>query len=240
MSRLELTNVHVRYGSVVALRGVALVAEPGRIHAVIGPNGAGKSTMLVAVAGACEGRVSGAITLDGVSIARDAPEKRVRAGVALVPEGRRIFARLTVEENLELARAGRANRAVVEVADIYDRFPILGEFASRQAGLLSGGQQQQLAIGRALMTRPTVLLLDEPSLGLAPKVVEEVFGTVIALRDEGLAIVLVEQNARRAAELADTTSVLRNGRIEGSGARAVGDELVQAFFSARLDGGGAP
>lgn len=233
MSRLDLIDVHVRYGPVAALRGIDLVAESGRILALIGPNGAGKSTTLLAVAGACEGKVSGRMVLDGNDISKDSPEKRTRAGIALVPEGRRIFTKLTVEENLTLARAGRADRPEVKVAEIYERFSVLGDFAGRPAGLLSGGQQQQLAIGRALMTRPNVLLLDEPSLGLAPKVVEEVFQAVVRLRDEGLAVVLVEQNAKRAAELADSTYVLRNGQFEGEGRTAVGDELAHAFFSAR-------
>jgi len=232
MSRLELTDLHVRYGAVAAVRGINLVAESGRILALIGPNGAGKSTTLLALAGACEGKVSGRMVLDGTDISRHSPEKRTRAGIAFVPEGRRIFTKLTVEQNLTIARAGRANRAEVKVAEIYERFSVLGDFASRPAGLLSGGQQQQLAIGRALMTRPNVLLLDEPSLGLAPKVVEEVFEAVVALRDEGLAVVLVEQNAKRAAELSDVTYVLRNGQLDGEGSTAVGDELVQAFFSA--------
>jgi branched-chain amino acid transport system ATP-binding protein len=233
MPRLELTDLHVRYGAVAAVRGIGLSVESGRIVALIGPNGAGKSTTLLAVAGACEGKVSGQIVLDGNDIAGNSPEKRTRAGIALVPEGRRIFTKLTVEQNLTLARAGRADRTEVKVAEIYERFPVLGDFAGRPAGLLSGGQQQQLAIGRALMTRPNVLLLDEPSLGLSPKVVEEVFEAIVALRDEGLAVVLVEQNAKRAAELADTTYVLRNGQFEGEGRTAVGDELAHAFFSAR-------
>jgi branched-chain amino acid transport system ATP-binding protein len=145
-----------------------------------------------------------------------------------------------VERNLTLARAGRAHRAEVKVADIYDRFPILGDFSRRQAGLLSGGQQQQLAIGRALMMRPSVLLLDEPSLGLSPKIVEEVFQSVIALREEGMTIVLVEQNAKRAAELADVTYVMRYGTLEGKGATAVTEELAQAFFSAGEEEGNRP
>ncbi|MCX2750060.1 ABC transporter ATP-binding protein [Arthrobacter sp. MI7-26] len=235
MSRLELSDLHVRYGAVAALRGVDLVVESGTILALIGPNGAGKSTTLLAMAGACEGKVSGRIVFNGNDISLHSPEKRTRAGIALVPEGRRIFTKLSVEQNLTVARAGRADRAEVEVEEIYERFPVLGDFASRQAGLLSGGQQQQLAIGRALMMRPTVLLLDEPSLGLSPKIVEEVFQTVVTLRDEGMTIVLVEQNAKRAAELADVTYVMRHGKLEGKGATAVTEELAQAFFSARGD-----
>jgi len=237
MPRLELIDLHVRYGAIAAIRGANLAVESGQILALIGPNGAGKSTTLAALAGACEGKVSGQIVFDGKDISRHSPEKRARAGIALVPEGRRIFTKLTVEQNLTVARAGRADRAEVKVADIYERFPILGDFAGRQAGLLSGGQQQQLAIGRALMMRPTVLLLDEPSLGLSPKIVEEVFQSVLTLRDEGMAILLVEQNAKRAAELADTTYVMRHGKVEGEGAKAVGEELSQAFFAARGDEG---
>ena len=239
MSRLELIDLRVRYGAVGAVRGIDLVVESGRILALIGPNGAGKSTTLLALAGACEGKVSGRIVLDGKDISGDSPEKRTRAGIALVPEGRRIFTKLTVEQNLTLARAGNAGRAEVKIAEIYERFSVLGDFARRPAGLLSGGQQQQLAIGRALMTRPNLLLLDEPSLGLAPKVVEDVFEAVVRLRDEGLAVVLVEQNAKRAAELADMTYVLHNGQVDGEGRAAVGDELAHAFFAASDSDGSA-
>lgn len=233
MSHLEVTELRVRYGAVAAVRGVDLTVESGEIVAMIGANGAGKSTTLLAVAGACEGRVDGTVRLDGEDISRRSPERRARLGVALVPEGRRIFTRLSVEENLTVAMAGAGRRGRQSVTDVYDKFPILGEFAKRHAGLLSGGQQQQLAIGRALMTRPTFLLLDEPSLGLAPKVVEEVFQAVVDLRAEGMGIVLVEQNAKRAAELADRTLVMRNGRIEGEGDAAVGDEMIQAFFGSK-------
>jgi len=235
MSRLELHGLHVRYGAVAAVRGFNLVAESGKITALLGPNGAGKSTTLLALAGACEGKVSGQMTLDGTEISGLSAEMRARRGIALVPEGRRIFTRLTVEQNLTIARAGRADRREVNVTEVYDRFPVLRDFATRQAGLLSGGQQQQLAIGRALMMRPTVLLLDEPSLGLSPKLVEEVFQSIVSLRDDGMAIVLVEQNAKRADELSDSTYVMRHGQLEGQGAAAVVDELDQAFISARTD-----
>lgn len=233
MSRLEIADLHVRYGAVAGVRGLDLSVDSGEIVAMIGANGAGKSTTLLAVAGACEGKVDGVVRLDGQDIGRRSPERRARSGIALVPEGRRIFTRLSVEENLTVATAGAGRRGRPALSDVYGRFPILGEFAHRHAGLLSGGQQQQLAIGRALMTRPTFLLLDEPSLGLAPKVVEEVFQAVLDLRADGMGIVLVEQNAKRAAELADRTLVMRNGRIEGEGDAAVGDEMVQAFFGSR-------
>lgn len=231
MSRLEARALTVRYGVVTALRGVDLSVDHGTITALVGPNGAGKSTALAVLAGICEGAADGTVQLDGKPIDKLTPERRSRAGIALVPEGRRIFTRLTVAENLRVAarRRGEAERLL---AGVYERFPILGDFSNRSAGLLSGGQQQQLAIGRALMTEPRFLLLDEPSLGLAPNIVEQVFSSILALRDEGLGIVLVEQNAKRAAELATTALVLRNGRIEGEGASAVDDELIQAFLGA--------
>lgn len=233
MSTLELRSVSVRYGAISAVRNITLRCEAGTVLSLIGPNGAGKSSTLLAAAGAAEGTVSGSIWLDGQDITKFSAEKRVRSGIALVPEGRRIFTRMTVEENLILAKAGVRGRGTTGVEAVYARFPILREFAKRHAGLLSGGQQQQLAIGRALMTEPRFLLLDEPSLGLSPKIVEEVFQAIIQLRTEGLGIVLVEQNAVKAAELADRTLVLRNGAVEGEGSAALNEELVEAFFGAR-------
>lgn len=231
MSRLEARDVRVRYGAVAALRGVDLSVAAGTITALVGPNGAGKSTILSVLAGICEGATEGSVHLDGDAIDRMRPEQRSRAGIALVPEGRRIFTRLSVAENLRVAGRRRGATASL-VAGVYERFPILADFAHRPAGLLSGGQQQQLAIGRALMTEPRFLLLDEPSLGLAPNIVEQVFASVVGLRAEGLGIILVEQNAKRAAELADVALVLRNGRIEGQGRQAVDAELVQTFLGA--------
>ena len=232
MSRLELHGLHVRYGAVAAVRGFDLVAESGKITALLGPNGAGKSTTLLALAGACEGKVSGQMTLDGTNTSGLSAEMRARRGIALVPEGRRIFTRLTVEQNLTLARAGRADRREVKVTEVYDRFPVLRDFATRQAGLLSGGQQQQLAIGRALMMRPTVLLLDEPSLGLSPLMVELVFSAILELKKSGLTILLIEQNVAESLALADFATVLESGKVvlAGTAADVAGNDGVRRAY----------
>jgi branched-chain amino acid transport system ATP-binding protein len=209
---LEVSSLEVRYGSVPAVRGVDLRIDQGEIVGLIGPNGAGKSTTLHAIMGAV--RPSGGdIRLAGTSIVGRMPERIVRAGVALVPEGRRIFAELTVEENLRLGLSGRRTRdgADKAVEDVYGLFPIVQETRGRQAGLLSGGQQQQLAIARALVAEPRLLLLDEPSLGLAPTVVDRVFEILRAIRELGVTILLVEQRAQRTVAFADRTYVLANG-----------------------------
>ncbi|WP_225920613.1 ABC transporter ATP-binding protein [Pseudonocardia oceani] len=220
---LSVRGLTVRYGSVTALHGVDLDVAEGELVSLVGPNGAGKSSALAAVSGLVR-PAAGTVTVAGAVVSGLPPERVVRHGVALVPEGRNIFASLTVAENLALGATIRRNAAEV-AADLereLERFPILRERYSQQAGLLSGGEQQQLAIARALMSRPRLLLLDEPSLGLAPRLVDLVFETVAQLRREGLTIVLVEQNATRAVEMADRTSVLRTGRIVRSG---TADEL---------------
>src|SRR3954471_6530974 len=188
---LELEDLEVRHGAVVAVRGLSLTVAHGEIVGLIGPNGAGKSSTLHAIMGAV--RPSGGdVRLEGRSIVGRRPEDVARAGMALVPEGRRIFAELTVDENLRLGMSAR--RAKREDVDrVHDLFPMLREFRRRQAGVLSGGQQQQLAIARALVAAPDVLLLDEPSLGLAPRLVDLVFEALTTIRDQGLAILLVEQ-----------------------------------------------
>ncbi|MEN3299402.1 ABC transporter ATP-binding protein [Pseudonocardia sp.] len=220
---LSVRGLTVRYGSVTALHGIDLDVDEGELVALVGPNGAGKSSALAAVSGLVRA-AAGTVTVAGDVVSGLAPERVVRHGVALVPEGRNIFTSLTVAENLALGATIRRDAAGV-AADLdrqLDRFPILRDRYGQQAGLLSGGEQQQLAIARALMSRPRLLLLDEPSLGLAPRLVDLVFETVAQLRREGLTIVLVEQNATRAVELADRTSVLRTGRIVRSG---TADEL---------------
>jgi branched-chain amino acid transport system ATP-binding protein len=220
---LSVRGLTVRYGSVTALHGIDLDVDEGELVALVGPNGAGKSSALAAVSGLVRA-AAGTVTVAGDVVSGLAPERVVRHGVALVPEGRNIFTSLTVAENLALGATIRRDAAGV-AADLdrqLDRFPILRDRYGQQAGLLSGGEQQQLAIARALMSRPRLLLLDEPSLGLAPRLVDLVFETVAQLRQEGLTIVLVEQNATRAVELADRTSVLRTGRIVRSG---TADEL---------------
>jgi len=209
---LELAGLDVRYGSVPAVRGVSLRVEDGEIVGLIGPNGAGKSTTLNAIMGAIPVH-AGEIRLRGQSIRKRSPESIARRGIALVPEGRRIFGEFTVEENLRLGLASRRGNGGDPLRRAYDLFPMLEEFRRRQAGLLSGGQQQQLAIGRALVAAPEVLLLDEPSLGLAPLAVDGVFEALRGIRERGVTILLVEQRALHAVALADRTHVLVGGEL---------------------------
>jgi branched-chain amino acid transport system ATP-binding protein len=211
---LEVEALEVRYGAVPAVRGVSLEVGAGEIVGLIGPNGAGKSTTLLAIMGVVP-PVGGDVRLRGRSLKGRAPEDVARAGIAFVPEGRHVFPGLTVDENLRLGLAGRRGRDGVgeDLARVYDLFPAVAESRRRPAGLLSGGQQQQLAIGRALVARPDVLLLDEPSLGLAPTVVEDVFRTLGEIREHGVSILLVEQRAQVTVSFADRTHVLANGEI---------------------------
>jgi branched-chain amino acid transport system ATP-binding protein len=236
VSALTVEKLSVRYGAVEAVRGLSLEVRPGEIVGLIGPNGAGKSSTLHAIMGVAP-VTGGDVRLDGRSLVRRRPEEVARRGVALVPEGRRIFGELTVEENLRLglaARRARRNGGGGGLSRAYDLFPVLREFRSRQAGLLSGGQQQQLAIGRALAADPDVLLLDEPSLGLAPKIVDVVFEALTQIRDAGLAVLLVEQRAQRTVALADRSHVLANGELRLTlGPEDAGDtdRLVAAYLA---------
>ena len=209
---LELEALDVRYGGVPAVRGLSLELQRGELVGLIGPNGAGKSTTLHAIMGVVP-LAGGDVRLDGRSLRGYAPEAIARAGVALVPEGRRIFGELSVEENLRLGLSARRRNGADPLADAYELFPILADFRRRQAGALSGGQQQQLAIGRALVAAPDVLLLDEPSLGLAPTLVDAVFAALTAIRERGVTVLLVEQRAQRTVALADRTYVLANGEL---------------------------
>ena len=211
---LELRDLSVRYGAVDALRNLSLVAERGEIVGLIGPNGAGKSSTLHAIMGVVR-PAGGAVLVTGASVRGRRPEAVARRGIALVPEGRRIFAELTVEENLRLGLAGRGSREGVDddLAWIHELFPVVREFRKRSAGALSGGQQQQLAIARALVARPDVLLLDEPSLGLAPTVVDAVFAALAAIRERGVTALLVEQRAQRTVAFADRTYLIANGEL---------------------------
>ncbi len=211
---LELVDLSVNYGSVPAVRKLDITVDKGEIVGLIGPNGAGKSTTLHAITGLIRPK-SGDILLAGASIVGRKPETIARAGIALVPEGRRIFAELTVEENLRLGLVGRDGRDGVEEDRrwVEELFPVVSESRSRQAGVLSGGQQQQLAIARALVAGPSVLLLDEPSLGLAPTVVDVVFDALLKIRDRGVTVLLVEQRAQRTVALADRTYVMTNGEL---------------------------
>jgi branched-chain amino acid transport system ATP-binding protein len=227
---LELENLEVRHGAVQAVRGLSLTVDRGEIVGLIGPNGAGKSSTLQAVMGLVR-PAGGDVRLHGRSLVGRRTEDIARLGVALVPEGRRIFAELTVDENLRLGAAGRPGG---DLARVYELFPIVQEFRKRHAGALSGGQQQQLAIARALIARPEVLLLDEPSLGLAPPMVDVVFAALQEIRDRGIAILLVEQRAQRTVALADRSHVLSNGNLRLTlGPEAANDSatLVAAYFA---------
>jgi branched-chain amino acid transport system ATP-binding protein len=233
--KLVLEDVHVHHGAVHAVRGVSLEVAPGEIVGLIGSNGAGKSSTLHAIMGAAT-VTGGDVRLGERTLRGRRPEDVARAGVALVPEGRRIFADLTVEENLRLGLAARRARGALAATlrRVYDLFPVVEQFRRRQAGLLSGGQQQQLAIARALVAEPDVLLLDEPSLGLAPAVVDVLFQALAAIREAGLAVLLVEQRAQRTVALADRSHVLANGELRltlGPEQADDTDALVAAYFS---------
>jgi branched-chain amino acid transport system ATP-binding protein len=232
---LELDALGVRYGSVAAVRGLSLEVGEGEIVGLIGPNGAGKSTTLNAIMGLVDSH-EGEIRLAGRPLRGRRPELITREGISLVPEGRRIFAHLTVEENLRLGLAGRRERAGAGAAleKITALFPMLAEFAHRRAGALSGGQQQQLAIGRALVADPRILLLDEPSLGLAPKIVDVVFAALAAIRDDGVTVLLVEQRAQRTVAFADRTYLISNGELRltlGPDDAADTERMVAAYLS---------
>jgi branched-chain amino acid transport system ATP-binding protein len=219
---LVLDNVHTSYGAIKAVRGVSMRVERGQLVGVIGVNGAGKSTTLWTIAGVLT-PVQGAITLNGESIVGLAPEAIVRKGIALVPEDRRILGQLTVEDNMLLGAAiYRSERARVqeELTKMYARFPILSERRSQLAGTLSGGEQQQLAIARGMMSCPNLLLLDEPSLGLAPILVEEIFEMIMQLRELGVTIVLVEQNVGRTLDIVDYVYLMDSGKVQFEGTPA--------------------
>jgi len=233
---LQVDGLEVRYGAVPALRDLSLEVHEGEIVGLIGPNGAGKSTTLHAIMGLVPPR-RGEVRLRGRSLRGWPPERVARAGIALVPEGRRIFAGLTVEENLRLGLAGRRERGGAErdLDAVYELFPVVREFRRRSAGALSGGQQQQLAIARALVARPDVLLLDEPSLGLAPRIVDIVFDALDEIRRRGVTVLLVEQRAQRTVAFADRTYLLSNGEIRLTLTPTDAgdtDRMVAAYFAA--------
>jgi len=233
---LRIRNLEAGYGSLRVLKGVSLHVSPGEVATIIGANGAGKTTLLSAVAGILKPR-AGDIALRNESIGGEAPEKVVARGCALVPEGRQVFGTMTVAENLILggyARAGRHDRDALRqgLDRVYALFPILRERERQLAGTLSGGEQQMLAIGRALMAAPTLVMMDEPSMGIAPRVVRDIFERIVALKREGITILLVEQNARAALRIADRGYVLETGQIvcEGTSEELLHNREVQRAY----------
>jgi branched-chain amino acid transport system ATP-binding protein len=215
---LHVRSLEVRYGAVQAVDGIEFEVEQGEVVALLGANGAGKSSTLNALAGLVPA-FSGAVTFDGVDITNIRPEMLVDRGMTLSPEGRRVFGSLSVEENLRMGAFGLSDPALIKSAweRVYSLFPILFERRAQFAGTLSGGQQQMLAVGRALMSHPKMLLLDEPSLGLAPKIIEQIFELFQTLNKQGVTILVVEQNVSMALEVADRAYVLANGEIATSG-----------------------
>ena len=235
---LKISNVETFYGKIQALRGVDLNVNQGEIVSLIGSNGAGKSTLLMTISGVNKAK-KGNIVFNGENIENREPHKIVDLGICQVPEGRRIFSRLTVEENLRLgAHANKKGKFFeTDIKEVYDLFPVLSDRKTQRGGTLSGGEQQMLAIGRALMSKPKVLLLDEPSLGIAPKLVNQIFISIKNInKDKNVTIFLVEQNAKKALELADRAYVLVNGKvtIKGSGQELLKNKDIQAAY---LEGG---
>ena len=233
MSLLELAGVDVAYGDLPALRGVDLVVEAGETLSVVGANGAGKTTLLRTISGLLRPR-RGEVRFEGERIDRLPCHRVVERGVVHVPEGRKVFPSLVVRENLELGsytRAAKARRAE-SLERVFALFPRLRERAAQAAGTLSGGEQQMLAIGRALMSRPKLLMLDEPSLGLAPLIVKEIFATIAAINRDGTTVLLVEQNTRQALALSRRGYVLENGRVAlvGTGAELLGNAHVKRAY----------
>jgi branched-chain amino acid transport system ATP-binding protein len=230
---LEVENLHVAYGELLALQGVSLAIRPGEMVALVGPNGAGKTTLLKTISGLLASS-SGVIRWQNETISKTSPQRIVEHGIALVPEGRRLFAAMTVRENLELgaftARAQKAKTSQLE--KMFALFPRLAERQRQRAGSLSGGEQQMLAVGRALMGLPRLLLLDEPSLGLAPRVVESIFAILTELHRDGMSLLIVEQNVHAVLALVERAYILEGGRIvgEGDGKKLLADEHVQAAY----------
>lgn len=216
---LEVKNLHAGYGPIEILKGVSIKIPEGKIISLIGSNGAGKTTFLMTLSGLLPSR-QGSIQFEGKAIEKSSPSDIVRQGIVQVPEGRRIFPRLTVSENLDLGAYTRKDgKAAIQrdKDEMLEMFPILKERLKGQAGNLSGGEQQMLAMARALMAKPKLLLLDEPSLGLAPKMIEFIFSLILKIRDKGLTLLLVEQNAWKALELADYAYVIESGSIQMEG-----------------------
>ncbi|MXV77170.1 ABC transporter ATP-binding protein [Candidatus Poribacteria bacterium] len=230
---LKLQNIHTYYGNIRAVRGISIEVNAGEKVCMIGANGAGKSTTQMTISGIYK-PVQGTITFDGMDITRSSPEQRVKWGISQVPEGRLIFPDMTVLENLELGAYLRKDTAGIrtDLNKIYEYFPILFNRRKQRGGSLSGGEQQMLAIGRSLMSHPTLLLLDEPSLGLAPLIVKQIFEIIQQINEEGTTILLVEQNAQLALNLTDRGYVMETGEItiEGNSTDLLADERVRQAY----------
>ena len=236
---LDIKNIQTFYGKIQALRDVSIKVNSGEIVSLIGANGAGKSTLLMTVSGINKPR-EGVIIFEGKNIEKEEPHKIVKLGISQSPEGRRIFSKLTVEENLKLGSNIYENgkNYLNDIKEIFELFPVLSDRKTQRGGTLSGGEQQMLAIGRALMARPKMLLLDEPSLGIAPKLVNQIFVAIKNInKEKKVTIFLVEQNAKKALELADRAYVLVNGKvtIQGTGQELLKNQDIQAAY---LEGGG--
>ena len=236
---LEIKNIQTFYGKIQALRDVSIKVDTGEIVSLIGANGAGKSTLLMTVSGINKAKV-GKIIFEGENIEKKEPHKIVKLGISQSPEGRRIFSKLTVEENLKLGSNvfDNGKNYLDDIKEIFELFPVLSDRKTQRGGTLSGGEQQMLAIGRALMARPKMLLLDEPSLGIAPKLVNQIFVAIKNInKEKKVTIFLVEQNAKKALELADRAYVLVNGKvtIQGTGQELLKNQDIQAAY---LEGGG--
>jgi branched-chain amino acid transport system ATP-binding protein len=232
MALLEVEDIHARYGTIEALRGVSLTVEEGKVVTLIGSNGAGKSTTLRAISGLTPAS-SGTIRFAGEEITRAPTEAIVARGVAMAPEGRHVFPRMSVRENLDLGAHRRRGDGIAEDLErVYSLFPRLKERERQKAGMMSGGEQQMLAIGRALMARPKLLMLDEPSMGLAPILVERIYETIAEINRDGVTILLVEQNAKYALDIAARGYVLETGRValEDDSAKLRDDPEVQRAY----------
>ena len=229
---LEVRDLHVHYGNIHALHGVSLSVGRGEIVCVVGANGAGKSTLMWTIAGVLP-MTSGAVLLEETPLPRF-PHEIVALGISLVPERRRLFTALSVKENLIMGAVRRTDKeaAAMDMERCFELYPVLKERLSQRSGTLSGGEQQMLAVARALMSRPSMLLLDEPSLGLAPLVVDSLFETILKIRDEGVTVLLVEQNAMQALEISDRGYILQTGNIirSASGAELIDDALIRKAY----------
>ena len=228
---LKVSDINVYYGAIHAIKGVSFEVNPGEVVTLIGANGAGKSTTLRAISGLVPIK-EGTITYDGNVISGQDPQTIVSEGICMVPEGRRVFPNLTVQENLQIGAYLRSDDLTADLEHVYELFPRLEERSWQMAGTLSGGEQQMLAVGRALMMRPKLLMMDEPSLGLAPIVIRDIFKIIETLHHEGITILLVEQNANVALKIADYAFVLETGSlgVQGKGSDLLNDPAIKAAY----------